>query len=70
MSRSLLLDRLGYISQPDIVYTFRDEVVACLDAQFVLTFEDVDAWVDDHGSLFANNPRAEPLDPYAAGGAD
>jgi hypothetical protein len=41
-----------------------------LDPHFVLTFEHVDAWIDTHGSLFAEDPRAEPLDLYAAGGPD
>jgi hypothetical protein len=70
LSRSVLLDRLGYVPQPVIVYTFRDDVVARLASHFVLTFEDVDAWIAAHGSLFAEDPRAEPLDLYAAGGPD
>jgi hypothetical protein len=70
MSRSLLLDRLGYIPNSGVVFEFRDDVVAKLEAQFVLEFEEVDARIDAHGSLFAEDPRAEPLDPYAAGGAD
>jgi hypothetical protein len=70
MSRSLLLDRLGYIPQSEVVYTFRDEVVASLDPQFVLKFKDIDTWIDAHGSLFAKDPRTEPLDLYAAGGAN
>jgi hypothetical protein len=68
-SGSLPLDRLGYVLQPRIVYTFRDEVVARLDESFVLTYEEIDAWIDAHGAWFAENPRAVPLDPYAAGGA-
>ena len=70
MSRSVLLDRLGYVPNLSVVGKFRDSVVAKLEAQFVLKFEEVDAWIDAHGSLFAQDPRAEPLDPYAAGGAD
>jgi hypothetical protein len=70
LSRSFLLDRLGYVPQPAIVYTFRDDVVAHLASHFVLTFEDVDAWIAAHGSLFAEDPRAEPLNLYAAGGPD
>jgi len=70
MSRSVLLDRLGYVPNLSVVDQFRDDVVAKLEAQFVLKFDEVDAWIKAHGSLFAQDPRAEPLDPYAAGGAD
>lgn len=70
LARSLLLDRLGYVPQRRIVFAFRDEVVSGLDDSFVLTYEQVDDWIDAHVEWFAANPRAEPLDPYAAGGAD
>jgi hypothetical protein len=70
MARSILLDRLGYVPQREVIYALREEVVANLGAQFVLTFAEVDAWIDAHGALFAANPKADPLDPYAAGGAD
>jgi hypothetical protein len=70
MSRSVLLDRLGYVPNPEVVGEFRDSVVAKLEARFVLKFEEVDAWINAHGFLFAEDPRAEPLDPFAAGGAD
>lgn len=70
LARSLLLDRLGYVPQRRIVFALRDEVVAGLDDSFVLTYEQVDNWIDGHAGWFAENPRAEPLDPYAAGGAD
>ena len=70
MARSLLLDRLGYVPQQSVVYEFRNEVVVALQDQFVLTFDEVDTWIDEHGALFAEDPRADPLDPYAAGGAD
>lgn len=43
--------------------------MAHLAQHFVLTFEAVDIWIDAHGSLFSENPRAEPLDLYAAGGS-
>jgi hypothetical protein len=69
MAASLLLDRLGYVPQRRIVYRFRDDVVAVLSANFMLTYADVDAWIDEHAGLFAENPRAVPLDPFAAGGA-
>jgi hypothetical protein len=69
MAGSLLLDRLGYVPQHRIVFDFRDDVVAQLPPDFVLTYADVDAWIDDHGELFAADPRAVPLDPFAAGGA-
>jgi hypothetical protein len=51
------------------VYEFLSDVVITLDPEFVLKFEEVDAWIDAHGSLFAENPRAQPIDLYAAGGA-
>jgi hypothetical protein len=70
MSRSLMLDRLGYVPQPGVVSAFRDDIIARLQPHFVLTFEEVDDWIDAHTLLFADDPRAEPLDPYAAGGAD
>jgi hypothetical protein len=43
--------------------------VAALPEAFVLTYVDVDAWIDEHADLFAVNPRGVPLDPHAAGGA-
>jgi hypothetical protein len=70
LSRSLMLDRLGYVPRSSVVFKFRDEVVAELQPDFVLTFGEVDDWIDSHSSLFAEDPRAEPLDPYAAGGPD
>jgi hypothetical protein len=70
LSRSLLFDRLGYVPQRRVVFALRDEVVVGLAADFVLTFAEVDDWIDGHASLFAEDPRAEPLDPYAAGGPD
>jgi hypothetical protein len=69
MAGSVLRDRLGYVPQPDVVYEFLSDVVITLDPEFVLKFEEVDAWIDAHGSLFAENPRAQPIDLYAAGGA-
>jgi hypothetical protein len=70
MARSLLLDRLGYVPNQRVVLTFRNEVVATLSESFVLTFEAVDAWVDERAPLFAADPRAQLLDPFAAGGPD
>lgn len=70
LARSLLADRLGYVPTQRICTAFREDVVERLPDNFVLTFESVDAWIDAHGSLFARNPRAEPFDPFAAGGAD
>jgi hypothetical protein len=70
LAQSLLLDRLGYVPQHRIVFAFRNEVVAQLDDSFVLTYEQVDDWIDAHAVWFAEDPRAVPLDPYAAGGAD
>jgi hypothetical protein len=69
MAGSLLLDRLGYVPQRRIVFGFRDDVVALLPPCFVLTYAEVDAWINGHGELFAANPRAVPFDPFAAGGA-
>jgi hypothetical protein len=69
LARSLLLDRLGYVPQPPIVFSFRDDVVGSLDESFVLTYADVDIWIDTNAQLFADDPRADPLDPFAAGGA-
>ena len=68
-ARSLLADRLGYVPQTPVYVAFRNDVVAHLEPSFVLTFEDVDRWIDQHRDLIADNPRAEPFDPYAAGGA-
>lgn len=70
MARSLLLDRLGYVPQPLPLNLFCNEVVARLDDEFVLTYAEVDAWIDSHCEYFAVDPRAVPLDRYAAGGAD
>jgi hypothetical protein len=70
MSRSLLLDRLGYVPHRGVVFAFRDDIVAELQPDFVLKFADIDDWIDTHTTLFAEDPRAEPLDPYAAGGPD
>jgi hypothetical protein len=67
MARSLLLDRLGYVPQSRVVGQFRNEVVVGLGPVFVLTYAEVDAWINNE--LFAENPRAVPLDPFAAGGA-
>jgi hypothetical protein len=69
MARSLLLDRLGYVPQDRVVYAFREDVVVQLQADFVLTYSEVDMWIDAHRELIAANPRAVPLDPFAAGGA-
>jgi hypothetical protein len=66
----LLLDRLGYMPQARIVSAFRDDVVARLPDSFVLTYGQVDDWIAAHAGWFAENPRAVPLDPFAAGGAD
>jgi hypothetical protein len=68
LAQSMLLDRLGYVPQRRIVFAFRDETVARLGDTFVLTYQQVDAWIDDHTAWFAENPHAVPLDPYAAGG--
>lgn len=70
LARSMLADRLGYVPQSAVYITFRDEIIASLPDEFILTFEEVDRWIDEHRQLFAKNPRAEPFDPYAAGGAD
>jgi hypothetical protein len=70
MAGSLLLDRLGYVPQARIVFEFRDDMVARLPPCFVLTYAEVDAWIDHHGEFFAVNPRGVPFDSFAAGGAD
>ncbi len=70
MARSLLLDRMGYVPQNLPLRMFRDEVVGRLESTFVLTYAEVDAWIDGHREYFALNPRAVPLDPYAAGGPE
>lgn len=69
LARSLLADRLGYVPQTPVYVAFRDDVVAHLEPSFVLTFKNVDRWIDEHRELIAQNPRAELFDPYAAGGA-
>lgn len=69
MARSLLLDRLGYVPQVQVVHAFRNDVVAPLPRSFVLTYAEVDSWIDAHGEVFGANPRAVPVDPFAAGGA-
>lgn len=66
---SLLADRLGYIPQPPVISRFKNEVIGYLDDEFVLTFQDVDGWIDKHAALFARFPHAQPFDPFAAGGA-
>lgn len=68
LARSLLADRLGYVPQRRVYFAFREDIVAHLPRDFVLTFDQVDRWIDEHGPLFADNPRAEPFDQYAAGG--
>ncbi len=68
LARSMLADRLGYVPQKPVYLAFRDDIVAHLPRDFVRTFDQVDRWIDEHGPLFAGNPRAEPFDPYAAGG--
>lgn len=70
LARSMLLDRLGYVPNPATVATFRDDIVGGLADRFVLTYEQVDAWIDEHRPLIAEDPRAQLLDPLAAGGAD
>jgi hypothetical protein len=70
MARSLLADRLGYVPARTICHRFRDELVAALEAEFVLSFTEVDAWIDGNAHLFAEDPRAQVHDPIAAGGAD
>ncbi len=69
LGRSILLDRLGYAPQTEIVSRFISDVVANLQPAFTLTYEEVDEWIDAHRDLFAAYPRAVPLDPFAAGGA-
>ncbi len=69
LARSLLLDRLGYAPQTAIVSRFVHDIVAHLQPAFTLTYEQVDEWIDTHTDLFAAQPRAVPLDPFAAGGA-
>lgn len=63
LARSLLADRLGYSPQPEVCSTFCSEVVAHLPSDaFVLTFAEVDAWIDSHTVAFAANPRAHVSD--------
>jgi hypothetical protein len=69
LARSLLADRVGYIPRAAVCMSFHDHVVSGLPDTFALTFQDVDVWIDAHRELFALDPRAEPFDPYAAGGA-
>ena len=69
LARSLLLDRLAYAPQTEIVSRFVSDIVAQLDPAFTLTYKEVDEWIDTHADLFAAYPRAVPLDPFAAGGA-
>jgi hypothetical protein len=69
LARSLLFDRLGYVPQPRIVFALRDEIVARLPESFVLTYAHVDAWISGHRDWFREDPRADPLDLLAAGGA-
>jgi hypothetical protein len=59
LAQSLLADRLGYLPAEPICAEFRDDIVAKLDGdEFVLTFEQVDAWIDHNRDLFADHPRA------------
>lgn len=69
LAASLLANRLGYMPQSPIIVRFRNDVVSRLAEEFLLTFEEVDRWIDKHRQLFARYPRAVPFDPYAAGGA-
>lgn len=67
MSRSVLLDRLGYVPNELVVDEFRDDVVAKLKAQFVLKFEEVDTWIDAHGFLFAQDPESHATGSLCSG---
>jgi Family of unknown function (DUF6166) len=68
LARSLLADRLGYVPNIGIYSTFCADVIAEQPEFFVLTFEQVDSWIDDNRKLWLQQPRAEPFDPYARGG--
>jgi hypothetical protein len=65
----MLADRLGYVPNRFVSFAFRDEVISALPAEFVLKFSEVDEWIDGNRQLFAKEPRAEPFDPFAAGGS-
>ena len=69
LARSILYDRLGYVPSIRIYSQFCNDIINDLPADFTLTYKDVDQWIKRHGKLFAQNPRAEPFDPYAQGGA-
>jgi hypothetical protein len=69
LARSILYDRLGYVPSLGIYSQFCNDVIDKLPPDFTLTYKQVDDWINRHGRLFARNPRAEPFDPYAAGGA-
>lgn len=65
LAQSILADRLGYVPSSHVTHRFRNEVVAALDqADFVLTFDEVNAWVDSHRVLFAHEPRAGEYERY------
>ena len=34
-----------------------------------ILYDRLGSWITRHGKLFARNPRAEPFNPYAYGGA-
>lgn len=70
LARSILYDRLGYVPSPHICTRFVTDIIRKLPGDFTLTYKQVDHWIDTHGQLFARNPRAQPFDPYAAGGSD
>lgn len=69
LARSILYDRLGYVPAETIYSQFCADIVYNLPADFTLTYKQVDNWIKKHGKLFADNPKAEPFDPYAHGGA-
>ena len=68
LARSILYDRLGYVPSIRIYSKFCNDIINDLPADFTLTYKDVDKWIKGHGELFAQNPKAEPFDPYVQGG--
>jgi hypothetical protein len=52
-----------------VIYSqFCNDRINNLPDDFTVTYKQLDNWINRHGKLFARNPRAEPFDPYAAGG--
>jgi hypothetical protein len=60
LARSILYDRLGYPPRTHAYSRFCKDIIARLNQDFTLTYQQVDHWIDQHPKLF-QNPRADPF---------